>query len=140
MPRKTKVAVGCWYYKELLKTLKVAQTLPSTIYLCLPVTVDNVRGESQRDPVLSQVHEMVTKGWQSCHVTVLYPFYARRDEITVHSGCLMWGIRVIVPPKLRPQVLVELHQGHLGVVKMSTLARNYIWLQLFKRWIALSTG
>ena len=37
----------------------------------------------------------------------------------------MWGIRVIVPPKRRPQVLVELHQGHLGVVKMSALARNY---------------
>ena len=27
-----KVALGCWYYKELLKTLKVAQKLPSTIY------------------------------------------------------------------------------------------------------------
>ena len=29
----------------------------------LPITVDNVRRETQRDPVLSQVHEMVTKGW-----------------------------------------------------------------------------
>ena len=35
LPRKEKVALGCWYYKELLKTLKVAQKLPSTIYLCL---------------------------------------------------------------------------------------------------------
>lgn len=31
LPRKAKVALGCWYYKELLKTLKVAQKLPSTI-------------------------------------------------------------------------------------------------------------
>ena len=31
----SKVALGCWYYKELLKTLKVAQKLPSTTYLCL---------------------------------------------------------------------------------------------------------
>ena len=37
LPRKAKVALGCWYYKELLKTLKVAQKLPSTIYLCLIV-------------------------------------------------------------------------------------------------------
>ena len=37
----------------------------------LPVTVDNVRRETQRDPVLSQVHEMVTKGWlkQPCSCT-----------------------------------------------------------------------
>ncbi|KAM7438769.1 hypothetical protein ABFA07_011747 [Porites harrisoni] len=33
----------------------------------LPITVDNVRRETQRDPVLSQVHEMVTKGWLSGH-------------------------------------------------------------------------
>ena len=28
----------------------------------LPITVDNVRTQTQRDPVLIQVHEMVTKG------------------------------------------------------------------------------
>ena len=39
----------------------------------------------------------------------------------------MWGIRVIVPPKLRPQVLEELRQGHMGVAKMKALARSYIW-------------
>ena len=29
----------------------------------LPVTVDNVRRETQRDPVLTQVYEMTSKGW-----------------------------------------------------------------------------
>ena len=35
--KEGKVALGYWYYKELLKTLNVAQKLPSTIYLCLLV-------------------------------------------------------------------------------------------------------
>ena len=38
LPRKAKVALvadRCSQYKKLLKTLKVAQKLPSTIYLCL---------------------------------------------------------------------------------------------------------
>ena len=39
----------------------------------------------------------------------------------------MWGISVIIPPKLRPQVLEELHRGHMGVVKMKALARSYFW-------------
>lgn len=39
----------------------------------------------------------------------------------------MWGNRVIVPPKLRQQVLEELHTGHLGVVKMKAMARSYVW-------------
>lgn len=92
----------------------------------LPITVDNVQRKTRRDPVLSQVHEMVSKGWLSSHVPVLDPCYDRRDEITVHSACLIWDIRVIVPTKDRPQVLVELHQGHPGVVKMKALTRNYI--------------
>ena len=37
LPRKAKFALGCSQYKKLLKTLKVAQKLPSTIYLCLAV-------------------------------------------------------------------------------------------------------
>ena len=45
---------------------------------------------SLKAPVLDQVHEMLAKGWLSSHVPVLNPFYAHRDEITVHSGCLMF--------------------------------------------------
>ena len=37
----------------------------------------------------------------------------------------MWRIRVIIRPKLYPQVLEELHQGHMGVMKMNAL--SYIW-------------
>ena len=35
LPRKANVALGFSQYKKLLKTLKVAHKLPSTIYLCL---------------------------------------------------------------------------------------------------------
>ena len=93
----------------------------------LPVTVDNVRRETQTDPVLAQVNEMTSKGWPYHHDPELNPFFLCRDEITLQSGCLMWGIRIIIPPKLRPQVLKRLHQGHMGVVKMKAIARSYIW-------------
>lgn len=39
----------------------------------------------------------------------------------------MWGMRIIIPIKLRSRVLEELYSGHLGVVKMKTLARSYVW-------------
>lgn len=39
----------------------------------------------------------------------------------------MWGLRVVIPPKLQSQVIEELHEGHLGVVKMKNLARSYVW-------------
>jgi transposase InsO family protein len=39
----------------------------------------------------------------------------------------MWGIRVVVPQRLRQQVLDELHLGHPGVVRMKSLARSHVW-------------
>ena len=35
--------------------------------------------------------------------------------------------RAVIPAKLRSQVLSELHEGHLGIVKMKSLARSYNW-------------
>lgn len=74
--------------------------------------------------------EMVSTG---CFPTIiesdnsLSPYLVQRNELTLLQGCVMWGNRVIVPPKLRQHVLEELHTGHLGVVKMKALARSYVW-------------
>jgi hypothetical protein len=35
---------------------------------------------------------------------LLKPFYYRKSEITLHQGCLLMGIRVIVPAKLRSRI------------------------------------
>jgi hypothetical protein len=46
--------------------------------------------------------EQVKNGWkEGNHDELLKPFYNRKSEITLHQGCLLWGIRVIVPTKLR---------------------------------------
>ena len=39
----------------------------------------------------------------------------------------LWGIRVVVPTKLRQKVLQELHISHFGITKMKQLARGYVW-------------
>ena len=42
----------------------------------------------------------------------LRPYLTRKDELSVHSGCLLWGSRVIVPPKGRELIVKELHESH----------------------------
>ena len=39
----------------------------------------------------------------------------------------MWGSRVVIPPKLQSRALDELHEGHLGIVKMKAMVRSYMW-------------
>ncbi|XP_069114424.1 uncharacterized protein [Argopecten irradians] len=66
-------------------------------------------------------------GWQESVEPELKPYAIRQNELTTHQGCLLWGIRVIIPLKLPSGILSELHQGHIGVVKMKAVARSYMW-------------
>ena len=38
----------------------------------------------------------------------------------------MWGISVIIPTKLQPQVLQQLYSDHPGISRMRSLARRYV--------------
>ena len=40
---------------------------------------------------------------------------------------LLWGNRVVIPPKCRNVLIEELHMGHPGIVRMKMLARSYLW-------------
>ena len=57
----------------------------------------------------------------------LQPFWRKRDEIVVEGDCVLWGTRVIVPNKLRDQVLKELHRAHSGIVQMKVFTHSHVW-------------
>ncbi|XP_021353194.1 uncharacterized protein K02A2.6-like [Mizuhopecten yessoensis] len=95
----------------------------------LPVTETQVRRETARDPTMSRVLNAAQYGWKEFpdEELKMKPYTRRSSGITLHEGCLLWGMRVIIPPKLRDDVLRELHEGHIGVVRMKALARSYVW-------------
>ena len=94
----------------------------------LPVCANDVKRETRRDPTLSKVLDFTMNGWTyKPHDEILKPFYMQRHELSVLNGCLMWGIRVIIPTKLRNKMLDELHVGHIGIVKMKELSRSFFW-------------
>lgn len=70
----------------------------------------------------------VQSGWPSVvEDPVLKPYHSRRNELSIVQGLLMWGIRVIVPVAIRKQILSSLHECHMGIVKMKSMARQYVW-------------
>ena len=48
-------------------------------------------------------------------------------KLQFYQGCLLWGIRVIIPSKLQDKVLNLLHSTHPGIVRMKSLARSYVF-------------
>ena len=93
----------------------------------LPVTAKQLAVTTRSDPVLSRIFKYTQTGWPREIPDDLKPYANRQQELSLEEGCILWGIRVVVPAKLQKQVLEELHQGHPGVVRMKTLARSHVW-------------
>ena len=49
------------------------------------------------------------------------------NNISLHSGLLLRGRRIIVPPRLRADVLRRLHDGHQGITKTRANAASSVW-------------
>ncbi|XP_037520544.1 uncharacterized protein K02A2.6-like [Rhipicephalus sanguineus] len=49
------------------------------------------------------------------------------DELSVCDGILLKGPRNVIPSSLRPVVLTLLHEGHQGINRTKTLARELVW-------------
>ena len=93
----------------------------------LPITAMHLKRETGRDPQLSRVLTYVQAGWPKTVEDNVQIFFDKRQELTTEQGCLMWGMRVVIPQVYQQKVLEELHGGHLGVVKMKALARSHVW-------------
>ncbi|CAG2187289.1 unnamed protein product [Mytilus edulis] len=113
---------------EVDTSLKMVESFHIAQMEAIPVSNKQVQQETRNDRVLGLITTFTQDGWNTIHKDGEYaPYYSRRNELTVHQGCLMWGVRVIIPSKLRSQVLGQIHEGHLGVVKMKALARSFVW-------------
>ena len=64
-----------------------------------PITAAQIKTWTDHDPILSQVQELVLQGWVTTTKTELLPYQRRRYELSIHDGCLLWGNRVVVPPR-----------------------------------------
>lgn len=93
----------------------------------MPVSSRQIRAETTRDPVLREVVKCILHGWPSRVSEEIKPFFCRKLELSLYQGCIMLGMRVVVPKKYQRFVLDELHQGHPGVVRTKELSRSYVW-------------
>ena len=93
----------------------------------LPVSFSKVEKTTRTDAVLSKVLLYARSGWPEEVPEALKPYWNRRLELTTEGDCVLWGIRVIVPHKLRQDILNMLHEGHVGIVRMKSVARSYVW-------------
>ena len=106
--------------------------LPGEIILLMdtlessPVSATQIRTWTTNDPALSRVRNLVLQGWIDMTDEQLQPYQRRKDELSIHTGCVLLGSRMVVPPAGHKGVMEELHQGHPGINRMKGLARGFV--------------
>ena len=94
----------------------------------LSVLAKYISEATRKDPILSKVVEYTQNGWPIKVTDDQYmPFYRCISELSADQGCLLWGLRVVIPLRFRKRLLKELHDEHHGIVRMKGLARCYLW-------------
>ena len=91
------------------------------------VTHEMIKNRTSKDPVLSKVYRYCLNGWPHSVDPAILPYKARRHELSLEQGCVLWGTRIIIPGDLQDMVLTELHDTHPGSSRMKMLARSYVW-------------
>jgi len=117
-------------------------TLAREYYLqqldCLPVTSQEIRKANEQDPMRSEVHLYLLRGWPAQVDANLRSHHSKLAELSVEAGCLMWGGREIIPKALTMKVLEELDREHMGVAKMkASMCGGEVSLTTWKHWQSL---
>ena len=105
----------------------------NAVLVTLPASdqrLDEIRSELKNDDTLKTVMQYVQHGWLEEKRRVHGPIakhWSEHGNISLHSGLLLRGRRIIIPPRLRADVLRRLHDGHQGITKTRANAASSVW-------------
>src|SRR5436190_1020473 len=78
----------------------------------------HIKKETEKYPDLKTILDQLKSGGSVKNRDGLYD---------LQSGCIIKGNQVYIPKVFRNKILEELHEGHLGVVRMKALARSTVY-------------
>ena len=97
-----------------------------------PATLHHLQEQTKQDSVLSQLSDLVLRGWPESRElvpSVLSPFWSYRDKLVVHDGVDFKGQQMMVPVSMQRETLHKLHASHQGSESCLRHAREFLYWQ-----------
>ena len=88
-----------------------------------PVTSDQIRSWTQRDPVLSKLLQYIQNGWPTTVDPLVASFASKKSELSSHDGCILWGTGTDSGSGKRSHT----SRAALWSSRMRSLSRMYVW-------------
>ena len=82
------------------------------------------------DETLQMVQALIAKGWpgyKSDTPISTRQYWPIRDELHVVEGLVFRGEKLVIPASMRGEMLIKLHESHLGMEKCKARARSIMY-------------
>ena len=89
-----------------------------------------LRKSTVQDNQLARLSRYINTGFpcdKKNLLTDLHKFWPHRETLSVESGLITCGNRIIVPREMRPEMLQNIHKGHQGKERCLLQARNTVF-------------
>ena len=92
--------------------------------------LDQLRKSTAQDNQLTRLSHYINTGFpcdKKNLPTDLHEFWPHRETLSVESGLITCGNRIVVPRELRAEMLQYIHEGHQGKERCLLQARNTVF-------------
>ena len=86
----------------------------------------DIKKLTKEDQILSKLLIFLKFGWPQDD-TICSQYSRVKNEMSIHNDVIMFKNRIVVPSKIRPNLLNLLHVSHNGMVAMKAEARQNFW-------------
>ena len=92
--------------------------------------LDQLRKSTAQDEQLTRLKGYISTGFPCDKKNLLtdpHDFWPHREMISIESGLITCGNRIIVPKEMRPEMLQYVHEGHQGKERCLLRVRNTVF-------------
>ena len=83
-------------------------------------TLNQLHTATQEDDELILLKHTITNGWPNSIKEVppeIQAYWMFQEELTIEDGLILKGTQIVIPNSKHKQILILIHQGHLGLGK-----------------------
>ena len=80
--------------------------------------IQEIRGETAKDPVLQSFKAVSLSGWPSSHESLpseLQPYFNIREELATQDDVIFKASKCVIPGSLRSKIKEKIHYSHIGI-------------------------
>ena len=92
--------------------------------------LDQLRKSTVQDEQLTRLKGYISTGFpcdKKNLLTDLQEFWSHKEMLSIESGLITCGNRIIVPKEMRPEMLQYVHKGHQGKERCLLRVRNTVF-------------